>query len=48
MNSIAQAALPCLKTLGVEVSYTTEGYIDSFMQLLTLCPCLETLYIKVN
>ena len=43
-----QAVMPCLKTLAVEVAYTTEGYIDRFMQLLTMCPSLETLYIKVN
>ena len=43
-----QAVMPSLKTLAVEVSYTTEGYIDRFMQLLTMCPSLETLYIKVN
>lgn len=38
--------MPSLKTLAVEVSYTSELYIDWFMQLLKLFPCLETLYIK--
>ncbi|KAF0920205.1 hypothetical protein E2562_034019 [Oryza meyeriana var. granulata] len=40
--------MPSLKTLAVELSYTSEGYIDWFMQLLKLFPCLETLYIRVN
>uniref|UniRef100_A0A0D9V594 Uncharacterized protein n=1 Tax=Leersia perrieri TaxID=77586 RepID=A0A0D9V594_9ORYZ len=38
--------MPSLKTLAVELSYTCEGYIDWFMQLLKLFPCLETLYIR--
>ena len=43
----AQPVLPCLKTLALEVKYTAKGYIDRFMQLLMMCPCLETLYINV-
>ncbi|XP_040385093.1 F-box/FBD/LRR-repeat protein At1g13570-like isoform X2 [Oryza brachyantha] len=38
--------MPSLKTVAVELSYTSEGYIDWFMQLLKLFPCLETLYIR--
>lgn len=40
--------MPSLKTLAVEVSYTSGGYIYWFMQLLKLFPCLETLYIRVS
>jgi hypothetical protein len=40
--------MPSLKTLAIELSYTSEGYINWFMQLLKLFPCLETLYIRVN
>ncbi|CAM0881557.1 unnamed protein product [Alopecurus aequalis] len=43
---VQQPLMPCLKTLAVDVRYTTEGYIERFMQLLTLCPCLETIYIN--
>ncbi|XP_052140154.1 F-box/FBD/LRR-repeat protein At1g13570-like [Oryza glaberrima] len=38
--------MPSLKTLAIELSYTSEGYINWFMQLLKLFPCLETLYIR--
>ncbi|KAL6845615.1 hypothetical protein ACP4OV_025110 [Aristida adscensionis] len=38
--------MPSLKTLGIRVSYTHDGYINWIMQLLKLFPCLETLYIK--
>ncbi|KAL6845614.1 hypothetical protein ACP4OV_025109 [Aristida adscensionis] len=37
---------PSLKTLAVEVSYTSVGYINWIIHLLELFPCLETLYIR--
>lgn len=43
---LVRTLMPSLKTLAVEVSYTTEGYIGWLLHLLTLFPCLETLYIK--
>ncbi|KAL6614575.1 hypothetical protein ACP70R_036845 [Stipagrostis hirtigluma subsp. patula] len=38
--------MPSLKTLAIEVSYTSGGYINWIMKLLELFPCLETLYIR--
>ncbi|KAM0838959.1 hypothetical protein ACQ4PT_060626 [Festuca glaucescens] len=43
--------MPSIKTLSIKLShdekgYMEEGYVEWLMQLLKLCPCLETLYIK--
>ncbi|KAM0914553.1 hypothetical protein ACQ4PT_011430 [Festuca glaucescens] len=45
--------MPNIKTLSVKLShdeqgYMEEGYVEWLMQLLKLCPRLETLYIKDN
>lgn len=52
-NIHAETTMPSLKTLAVDLMHTPEGhinehYINWFMQLLKVFPCLETVYIKVN
>lgn len=51
MNIHAETIMPSLKTIAVELRHTPEGhvnkhYINWFMQLLKVFPCLETIYIK--
>ncbi|TVU35222.1 hypothetical protein EJB05_17100, partial [Eragrostis curvula] len=45
---LVETLMPSLKTLAIEVSYKTKGYINWVMQLLKVFPCIETLFIKSN
>ncbi|TVU01579.1 hypothetical protein EJB05_52951, partial [Eragrostis curvula] len=45
---LVETLMPSLKTLAIEVSYKTKGYINWVMQLLKVFPCIETLFIKVH
>ncbi|KAF8696308.1 hypothetical protein HU200_037215 [Digitaria exilis] len=45
---LVKTLMPSLKTLAVQLMNRRVGYINWFMQLLKLFPCLETLYIRVR